>query len=498
MSFNTSNKLSVSLNMATSDSAKHYDLIAIGGGSGGLGATAIARTLGLKTLLIDANADNIGGDCLNFGCVPSKALLHVSRLVHAAHESEAYGLRVEGKISFEKVLKHVHASQDHIRDHENVEWLEAQEHQDVAIGWAKFVDKNTLEVEGQRYSARRIVIATGSRARMFDVPGLDEVKGLHTNHTFFNEERELPKRFLVVGGGAIGCELGQAMQRLGSEVTIVNRGERLLGREPKFASEILERVMTREGMTIHHEAEVERFSEGNIAHVKKGGKGISIPFDEILIAIGRDASIKDMNLSAAGIKTDERGNLIVDDYYQTSNKQVYALGDAMNREKLSHGAEMHNRDLVRNILIPIKKRHTLAQFSWVTFTGPEVATFGLTPKQLKEQGISYEVVDQSFKDDDRAITGGYNEDAHLRLYVQKKGLMGKVYFLGGTMIAPQAGEMIQELILAKQTGATLNDIFSKIYPYPVASRINQKATFTQREGGLGEGLKRLIRWWWRV
>lgn len=478
-------------------SAKQYDLIAIGGGSGGLGATAIARTLGLKTLLIDAQAKNIGGDCLNYGCVPSKALLHVSRLAQAAHESEAYGLKVEGEISFEKALRHVHAAQNHIRAHENVAWLEAQEHQDVAIGWAKFVDRNTVEVEGNRYSAKRIVLATGSRARTLNVPGIDEVKGLHTNHTFFNEERTLPKRFLVVGGGAIGCELGQAMQRLGSEVTIVNRGDRLLEKEPEFASEILERVMKREGMIIHHGAEVERFVEGNIAQIEKGEKSISIPFDEVLIAIGRDASIIDMNLAAAGIKIDEHGSLLVDDYYQTSNRQVFAVGDAMNREKLSHGAEMHNRDLIRNILIPFRKRHTLAQFSWVTFTGPEVATFGLSPKQMKDQGISYEVVDQSFKNDDRAITGGYNEYAHLRLYVQKKGLLGKVYFLGGTMIAPNAGELIQELILAKQVGATLNDIFSKIYPYPVASRINQKATFTQREGGLGEGFKKIIRWWWR-
>ncbi|MFK8056056.1 MAG: NAD(P)/FAD-dependent oxidoreductase [Saprospiraceae bacterium] len=482
---------------SSSTSAKTYDLIAIGGGSGGLGATAIARTIGLETLLIDANANNIGGDCLNYGCVPSKALIHVSRLAQAARESESFGLEVGGAISFAKALQHVHAAQQHIRDHENVAWLEAQAHQDVAIGWAKFVDRNTVEVDGQQYSARRIVLATGSRPRKFDVTGVDEVQTLHTNHTFFEKERELPKRLLVIGGGAIGCELGQAMQRLGSEVTIINRGERLLSNEPEFASEILERVMIREGMTVHHGAEVERFSEGNVAHVKQGAKSFAQPFDEVLVAIGRDASVSNMNLSAAGIDTDKRGNLIVDDYYQTTNKRVYAVGDAMNREKFSHGAEMHNRDLIRNLLIPFKKRHTLSQFSWVTFTGPEVASFGLSPKQLTKQGISFEVVDQPFKDDDRAIASGYSGDAHLRLYVQKKGLLGKVYLLGGTMIAPNAGEMIQELILAKQTGTTLNDIFSKIYPYPVASRINQKAAFTQREGGLGEGFKKLIRWWWR-
>lgn len=479
-------------------SVKTYDLIAIGAGSGGLGATAIARTLGLKTLLIEAKAQNIGGDCLNYGCVPSKALIHISRLAQAAHESTAYGLKVEGEISFAKALNHVHKAQQRIRDHENVAWLEAQAHQDVAIGWAKFVNEHTVEVNGQQYSAQRIVLATGSRPRMLDVPGVEQVKSLHTNHTFFEKERALPKRLLVIGGGAIGCELGQAMQRLGSDVTIVNIGERLLQNEPEFASQILERVLTREGLTIHHGAQVEQFTQGSVAHVKQAGKTFTIDFDEVLVAIGRDASVVDMNLAAAGIKTDDRGNLVVDDYYQTSNNAVYAIGDAMNREKLSHGAEMHNRDLIRNILIPFKKRHTLAQFSWVTFTDPEVASFGLSPKQLTQQRISFEVVDQSFKDDDRAIASGYADDAHLRLYVRKKGLLGKVYILGGTMIAPNAGELIQELILAKQTGVTLNDIFNKIYPYPVASRINQKAAFTQRKGGFGEGFKKLIRWWWRV
>jgi len=340
-------------------------------------------------------------------------------------------------------------------------------------------------------------LAARSPTRTLEGPGAEGVKTLHTNHSFFEKERELPNRLLVIGGGAIGCELGQAMQRLGSKVTIINRDERLLGNEPEFASEILERVMKREGLSVHHGAEVTQFSEGNIALVKQGDQSFEISFDEVLVAIGRDASVSDMDLKEAGIKIDERGNLLVDDYYQTTNKHIYAIGDAMNREKFSHGAEMHNRDLIRNILIPFKKRHTLSQFSWVTFTGPEVASFGLSPKQLTQQGIEFEVIDQPFKDDDRAIASGYADDAHLRLYVQKKGLLGKVYLLGGTMVAPHAGELIQELILAKQTGATLNDIFSKIYPYPVASRINQKATFTHREGGLSEGFKKLVRWWWR-
>ncbi len=483
-----------------------YDLIAVGGGSGGLGAAGIARTFGLKTLLIEAKARNIGGDCLNYGCVPSKALIHVSRLAHAAREAAAFGLEVSGNANFAKALHYVHQAQDRIRKHENAEWLAAKEHQDVVIGWAKFVDATTLEVDGQHYSAKRIVLATGSRPRMLDVPGTKGVKHLHTNHTFFEQERELPARLLIVGGGAIACELGQAMQRLGSRVTIVNHGERLLEREIAPYSSMLSDCFDREGIEVYQQSEVIRFEGSSTAVVetkttRNGEEQVRehrIDFDEVLIAIGRDAAPQDMNLDAAGIAVDEHGVMKVDDRYRTTNSQVFAVGDAMGREKLSHGAEMHNRDLALNFLSPIDTQHSLENFSWVTFTDPEIATFGYTAEQLDEQGTSYDTIHQPFTDDDRAIVGGYADKSFLTLYVAKQGLRQQAHLLGGSMMAPHAGEMIQELILAKQTGATLRDIFNKIYAYPVASRINQKAAFTYREGSLGEGVKELIRWWWRV
>jgi len=482
-----------------------YDLIAIGGGSGGLGAAGIARTFGLKTLLIEAKAHDIGGDCLNYGCVPSKALIHVSRLAHNARQASDYGLSVSGKADFAAALRHVHAAQKRIREHENAEWLRQQEHQEVVIGWARFVDEQTLEVNGELYRAQRIVMATGSRPRKLEVPGVDTVKGLQTNRTFFEKERKLPEHLLIVGGGAIGCELGQAMRRLGSEVTIVDLGERLLEREIELYSERLGERFEREGIEVYHRSEVTAFEGTSTAVVatttgsgdKEKTREHRIEFDEVLIAIGRDASPKDMNLEAAGIEVDEHGVMKVDDRYRTTNSHVYAVGDAMGREKLSHGAEMHNRDLIVNMLSPIDKRHNLKTFSWVTFTHPEIATFGLTAKQLDERSIDYETIDQPFTDDDRAIVSGYADEAHLTLYVEPQ-LVGGAKILGGSMIAPGAGEMIQEWVLALETGATLNDIFNKIYAYPVASRINQKAAFQYRQGGLGEELKGLIRWWWRV
>lgn len=478
---------------------EHYDLIVVGAGAGGLGAAGIARTFGLRTLIIEAEARNVGGDCLNYGCVPSKALIHVARLAHAAREAGAYGLEVSGEVDFARALRHVHAAQDRIREHENADWLAEQDHQDVVIGWARFTGERTLAVDGREFRGERIVLATGSRPRRLDVPGAEDVEHLHTNHTFFERERPLPGRLLVVGAGPIGCEMAQAMRRLGSAVTLVDHGDRLLDKELPRYSRMVEETFRAEGVDVRHQTEVAAFSGPTTAVLgREGADDEELAFDECLVAIGRDQSVREMNLELAGIATDEHGVLEVDERYRTTNPHVFAVGDAMGRENFSHAAEMHNRDLIVNMLSPIDKRHSLERFSWVTYTSPEVATFGLTAKQLDDREIDFETIDQPFADDDRAIAEGYADDAYLTLYVAPSALPGRgAKILGGSMIAPQAGELIQEWVLALQSGATLNDVFDKIYAYPVASRINQKAAFTYRQGGLGEGVRGAIRWWWR-
>ncbi len=474
-----------------------YDLLVIGGGSGGLGATGIARAFGLRSLLIEAKAENIGGDCLNYGCVPSKALIHVSRLAKHAREASAFGLRVEGEVDFAAALRHVHAAQARIRDHESVEYLREHQDQEVVVGWAKFTGANTMQVGDRHFRARRIVLATGSRPRKLDVPGIEEVAGLHTNHTFFERERPLPQRLLIIGGGAIGCEMGQAMQRLGAEVTIVNRGKRLLEREQHDVVRRLQDVLTSEGVSVLHESEVTAFPTPTTATVEGPNGTHTLRFDECLLAVGRDESVQGMDVEKAGIEVDEHGVLKVDEHYRTTNPQVSAVGDAMGREKLSHGAEMHNRDLIYNDLVPFGKTHSLEDFSWVTFTDPEIATFGYTAEQLRDQGREFETIEQAFTDDDRAITAGYADVGKLILYVERRGLLRSKYLVGGTMIAPAAGEMIQELQLAMQEGVGLGAIFNKIYAYPVASRVNQKAVFEDRRGKLSEVAQQLIRGWWR-
>lgn len=448
---------------------KKYDLIVIGAGSGGIGAGGIANRLGLNVLMITGKAFDVGGDCLNYGCVPSKAMIHVSRLFHAGREAEEFGLETKGKADFQKVIEYIHRQQDVIRDHENPAHFRERDI-DMEIGWAKFVDKKTIEVNGQKFTANKIVLATGSIPRELKVPGIENVENLHTNETVFYNLKELPERLLVIGGGPIGCELGQAMSRLGSKVTLVNRGSQIMGKERDDFRDTMADLFRKEGITVINEAEVMSFSDGNTAILKKenGEKG-EVEFDAVLLSIGRIVRTEGMDLDKAGVEVD-KGKIVVDDYYRSTNKNVFVVGDAMGREQFSHGAEMHNRDLIVNFMSPFPlRKHSLKNFSWVTFTDPEVATFGWSEKDLKDKNIAYTKIEQDFHEDDRAITANYHSYSKLVLYLSKKSLFNRtVKILGGTMMAPHAGDLIQELLTANIAGLDVNTIFNKVYPYPVA------------------------------
>ena len=478
---------------------KKYDLIVIGAGSGGIGAGSIANRLGLDVLMITGKAFDVGGDCLNYGCIPSKAMIHVSRLFHAGREAEQFGMETKGKADFEKVIAYIHKQQQVIRDHENPEFLRKRD-MDVEVGWAKFVDKKTIEVNGKQFTANKIVLATGSIPRELKVPGVDLVEEFHTNETIFYNLKALPERLLVIGGGPIGCELGQAMSRLGSKVTIVNRSSQIMGKERDDFRDTMAELFDKEGITVINEASVTSFSDKNTAvFEKKNGEKGELKFDAVLLAIGRIVRTEGIGLEKAGIKV-ENGKIVVDDYYRSTNKNVFVVGDAMGREQFSHGAEMHNRDLIMNFMSPFPlRKHSLKNFSWVTFTDPEVATFGWTEKDLKDKGIAYTKIEQDFHEDDRSITANYHTYSKLALYLSKKSLFNrKVKILGGTMMAPHAGDLIQELLTANIAGLDINTIFNKVYPYPVASRINQRAITQFRQGDLTEGLKKILQFLFRM
>ncbi|MGB3546848.1 MAG: FAD-dependent oxidoreductase [Saprospiraceae bacterium] len=445
-----------------------HDVIVIGAGAGGLGAAGFGASIGLRVALIDKEARNFGGDCLNYGCVPSKSLLHVAKQFAGAREAARFGLETAGHADFKKVMAYVHERIEIIRKHETPEYFDRTVGTESIIGEARLTGEREVTVNGRRLTARIIVLATGSAARKLDVPGADQFKQ-YDNESLFWELDELPEHLLVVGGGPIACEMSQAFVRLGSRVTMINRGERLMDKDPAAAAAVLERQLRREGVDIRHESEVESFYDARTA-ILKGGENLT--FSHCLTAVGRSVRTQGLDLPAAGVLVED-GKIVTDDYYRTTNPAIYAVGDAYGREMFSHAAEKHNTDLWTNLLSPIDKKHKLDHFSWVTFTEPEVATFGKTPEQLEREGTDYEIVTTPFTDDDRAIAADFRESV-LILYLST-GLLSGGKVLGGCMAAPTAGEMVQELLLLQILGESYGTLGSKLYAYPVASRINQKA-----------------------
>ncbi len=453
--------------------AKKYDIVIIGGGSAGLGALGMAQEFGWTPLMIDSEEANIGGDCLNFGCVPSKALIHIAKQFSGAKKANKFGLKVEGKADMKKILDYVHSKQAVIRHHESADYIRSQG-VDLEIGVASFVNENTVKVADKHFSSERIIIATGSRPRHIPFKGIEQVK-VFTNENLFYEMTELPERLLVVGGGPIGCEMAQTFQRFGSQVTIIDRGDKLLSKERESYSQILRAQLEAEGIEIITEASLKEFPTSNSAKVElKNGEVKDIQFDACLMAIGRVLNLEKLEVEKAGIELGERGKLVIDEYLRTTNKRVFASGDAAGMYQFSHGAELHTKLLKHNFKHGFNKKHNADHLSWVTFTQPEIATFGLTEEYLTKNNIEYWRQDQDFSKDDRAIVDEYTY-GKITLFLSPKTFWNKKRkILGGSIIAPNAGELMQELTLAMESELPIEAIYEKLYAYPVATRINQQ------------------------
>lgn len=473
---------------------KVYDIIVIGCGSAGLSVGLFMNKAGFKVLLVDKTDHHIGGDCLNDGCIPSKALIHIARLTHNVKQAEKLGFKVIGQLDIKIATDYVYNTQSIVREHENAEYFRNQGI-DVALGEAQFAGNRAIEVNNKSYTAKKIVIATGSKPRKLTVPGIERVK-YYDNESIFDVDA-LPQKLLVVGGGPIGIELGQAFSRLGSKVSIVHQGDAILEHDDKSVTSILQQQLEKEGIEFFLEADVDSFPSAREALIKmKNGEIRNVILDAVFVAVGRELNTGGLQLHKARIKV-QNGKIITDPYLRTTNKDVFVCGDVAGSLQFSHAAEQQARILLNNFFSPIKKKLNNDHMSWVTFTDPEIATFGLQAKQLKDKGIKYRKLDTGFDSDDRAITDGHRY-GKLILYISQGNFLHKEKILGGTMIAPGAGELVQELILANTAKLPVKAIFEKIYPYPVASRINQKAIVNYKEEALTEQLKKLLRFAFKI
>ncbi len=439
--------------MATFD----YDLAIIGGGSAGLTAARLARFFEKRVALVDK--DRLGGDCLHYGCVPSKALIKASRVAHEAATAQRWGLtpqRVD--VDLGGVNGRVLQAIEQIGDLDSPEAL-GKIGVDVLLGGARFVDDHTLLVGKQTITAKFVLIASGSTPAVPDVPGLAEV-GFLTNEDVF-DLTNLPKRLGVIGGGPIGVELAQAFARLGSQVTVLQRGPRLIPKDDEDMIDILEHQFAEDGIDVRFKVEVKAV-RADAGEKVLDLNAAELAVDEILCAVGRAPTMDSLGLDAAGVTTGRRG-IPVNDLLQTNKPHIYAVGDVTGGPAFTHYAGYQAAHAVRNIFVPVKSKFSPGQLPWVTFTDPEIAHVGVTEAQAREAGTVCDIVRFPYSHNERAVT-----DAE-PVGMMKFLIDGKRRLIGAHIGGQNAGELINELTLAMNNDLTVDSIISSIHAYPTYS-----------------------------
>lgn len=471
-----------------------YDLLVIGAGSGGLGVALGMHELGFKVLLIDKNPESIGGECLNTGCVPSKALLHIANQIHQTKIAAGLGLEVKGKVDIEKIKTYISQKQDAIRTHENVDYFR-KKGLTIKLGTASFVSRDQVAIKDEIFKGKNIIIATGSLPRKITIPGEENLPVFSHESVF--DINFIPKHFVFIGAGPVSMEMAQAFSRLGSRVSVVVRGERILKKEHPEIAGILLKKLQQEGIRFYFNSEVTRIEPENTVILKaSSGKEQEISAQAIFMGAGRELNFESLKLKNAGVETKE-GKIILNDMLQTSNKNVFVSGDAADSLKFSHAAEMHSMLLINNFISPLKKKLNLDHFPWVTFTDPEVATFGLNEDSLKQRKIKYEKLETHLGKTDRAVTDDF-EYGKLILYIEKKFINpGNAKILGGSMVAPNAGEITQELVLANVTGIKLSGFMNKIYAYPTVGNIHKTIIRDRLVKEIRPWMRAILKTWYR-
>ncbi len=448
-----------------------FDIAVIGGGSAGLSIAAAAAQFGEKVLLFEKG--EMGGDCLNYGCVPSKSLIAASKAAHAQRSAAHYGIApVEPKVDFAKVMDYVQSVIGAIAPNDSQERFEKLG-VTVVRAAAKFINASEVEADGKIYAARKFVIATGSRAAVPPIPGLKDV-AYFTNESVF-KNRVLPKHLIVIGGGPIGLELAQAHRRLGSQVTVLEAFQPLAKDDPELTSIVLD-ALKADGVDIRAQvaiAEIKKLKSGIDVVLKDGGV---VSGSHLLVAAGRTPNIESLNLEAAGVEYTKRG-VTVDQGLRTTNRKIYAAGDVAGGLQFTHVAGYHAGLIVRNALfkLPVKNRSDI--IPWVTYTDPELAHVGLTEADARKTlGDSAKVLRWHFAENDRAQAEGKTKGM-IKVVLGKRGRI-----LGASIVGPQAGELIAAWVLAVSQCLKISAFAKVVLPYPTLSEIGKRAAITNYAG----------------
>lgn len=456
-----------------------YNLVVIGAGSGGLVTAAGAAGIGARVALIESHL--LGGDCLNVGCVPSKALISSAKVAAMVRRASEFGINTgEITVDFAAVMERMRRLRAGISPVDSAIRFSEELGVDVFIGRGKFTGPGTVEINGKTLKFAKAVLATGGSAAIPPIEGLSEAPYL-TNASIFNLT-ELPKRLGVVGAGPIGMELAQAFQRFGSEVTVFSRQNGILPKEDPDAARIVEEAMRRDGVNFLLNSRYKKVIGTRVGEPisvvceTDGGEEI-IEFDRLLVAAGRKPNVSGLGLETVGVEFDQRMGIKVNDNLRTTNPDIYAVGDVASKYQFTHMADFMARLVIRNSLFFGREKVSQLLVPWSTFTEPEVAHVGLYEKDLEARKIKYTTFAKNFEHLDRAILEGETE-GFVKIHVKK----GSDEILGATIVAPNAGDMISEIAVAIRSGMGLGALAGVIHPYPtIAESIRQIGDLYNKE-----------------
>jgi pyruvate/2-oxoglutarate dehydrogenase complex dihydrolipoamide dehydrogenase (E3) component len=471
--------------------AARYHLVVVGAGTAGLVAAAGAAGLGARVALVERHL--MGGDCLNVGCVPSKALLRAARAWADVRGAGDFGIRVPdgARVDFGQVMARMRRLRASISPNDSAARFRALG-VDVFLGDGRFIGRDTLEVDGAVLRFRRALVATGARPAAPAIPGLVET-GYLTNETVF-DLTALPPRLAVVGAGPIGCELAQAFARFGAAVVLVDRGPQALGREDRDAAARIEQALDGDGVCLRLNSTVSRVERGPggeaVLHVAGPGGDGAVVVDAVLVGAGRAPNVEGLGLQTAGVDVDARSGVRVDDRLRTTNRRIFAAGDVCSDAKFTHHADAQARIVIRNALFLGRARAGALTLPRCTYTDPEVAHVGLSERQAQAQGIAVRTFVQELSEVDRAVLDGETE-GFVKVHVRR----GTDRIVGATVVARHAGEMLPELTLAIARGVGLGALGGVIHAYPTQADAIRKLGDAYQRTRLTPRVRRLLGAW---
>lgn len=446
-----------------------FDIGVLGGGAAGLTVASGASQFGAKTLLIEKEKE-LGGDCLHYGCVPSKTLIRTAHVYHMMKNARRYGLPGADirPVDFTDIAKRIQYVIGTIQKHDSEERF-CSLGVKVEFGDAAFVDEHAVKMNGKIYSAKKWVISSGSSPDILPIKGIDTTPYI-TNREIFSLD-SLPKSMIVIGAGPIAIEMAQAFSRLGTKVTVIQRSGQILSREDKDLADMVMKVLETEGVTFYLNTAIERTKDlGNEREViikGKDGQEKSLKAERLLIALGRKANNEGLGLQGISLNYDRKG-IKVDDRMRTNHAHIYAAGDVTGEYQFTHAAGYEGGIVLSNAILHLPRKTDYTFLPWCTYTDPELASVGMNEKRVRETGIEYSLWTEEFRANDRSLAEG-EETGKIKMLLDKKDNP-----LGVQILGPRAGELVSEWVAVLNGGVKLSALAGAVHPYPTLAEINKK------------------------